>query len=488
MTAERASGAISRDGYRTEVMAVDPAAGTVIADGAPAHDLAAALRVRLGGARIWHVNSTGTGGGVVELLRSSIGRHHLLGLPAAWLVSNAPAEFFQLTKRIHHALHGRLSGGPFGRPDAELYRSAGGRQAESLANYVKANDLVVLHDPQLLPAVPGLVAIGARVAWRCHVGTRQVSPVTDMVWRMLRPYACRAYRCVFSLPEYVPAFLPAERAAVILPSIDPYAAKNREIPAEIQADLLRQIALTADPPPPDAGQAAGARLGYSVHDRLLPIDANVVLQVSRWDLLKDMAGVIDAFITWIAPSTPTHLVLAGPDPADIPDDPEGLRVYQEVARARGSAPARIRDRIHLVVLSLADFEANALVVNALQRRADVVGQKSLEEGFGLTVTEAMWKYRPVVATRAGGIGAQIDSGRQGILIEDPADLEAFGRSVVRLLTDRTLADELGRAAHQRTEEEFLADRELADTMRLYLAMLDAAASAAPASGDGDRGV
>jgi trehalose synthase len=485
MTAGRAGGAISPDGYRTEVMTVNPAAGTVIADGAPAHDLAAALRARLGGARIWHVNSTATGGGVVELLRSSIGRHRLLGLPAAWLVSNAPAEFFGLTKRIHHALHGRLSDGPFDRRDAELYQSAGERQAESLADYVKADDLVVLHDPQLLPAVPGLAAIGARVAWRCHIGTRQISPVTDMAWRMLRPYACRAYRCAFSLPEYVPAFLPTERAAIILPSIDPYAAKNREIPAEIQADLLSRIALTADPRP-DAGRAAGAPLGHSVHDRLLPSDANVVLQVSRWDPLKDMAGVIDAFITWIAPSTPAHLVLAGPDPADIPDDPEGLRVYQEVARARESAPARIRERIHLVVLSLGDFEANALAVNALQRRADVVCQKSLEEGFGLTVTEAMWKYRPVVAARAGGISSQIESGRQGILVEDPADLEAFGRSVVRLLTDRTLANKLGRAAHRRTEEEFLADRELADTLRLSLAVLDAAVPAPPGSGDGDR--
>jgi trehalose synthase len=212
----------------------------------------------------------------------------------------------------------------------------------------------------------------------------------------------------------------------------------------------------------------------------------VVLQVSRWDPLKDMTGVLNSFAAWIAPSASAHLVLAGPDPADIPDDPEGLRVYQDVVRARDSAPARIRERIHLVVLSLGDFEANALAVNALQRRASVVGQKSLQEGFGLTVTEAMWKYRPVVAARAGGIGAQVDSGRQGILIEDPADLEAFGRSVIRLLTDRTLAGELGRAAHRRAEQEFLADRELADTLRLYLAMLDACPPAAPASGDGDR--
>jgi trehalose synthase len=487
MTAGRAGGAISRDGYWAEVMTVNPAPGTVIADGAPAHDLAAVLRGRLDQARIWHVNSTGTGGGVVELLHSSIGRHRLLGLPATWLVSNAPAEFFDLTKRLHHALHGRLSGGPLDRRDAELYQQAGERQAESLADYIQADDLVVLHDPQLLSAVPGLVAIGARVAWRCHIGTRQISPVTDMAWRMLRPYAFRAYRCVFSLPAYVPAFLPAERAAVIPPSIDPYAAKNREIPAEIQADLLRRIALTADRPSRDAGQAVGARLGHSVHDSLLPGDADMVLQVSRWDPLKDMTGVLSAFITWIAPSTSAHLVLAGPDPADVPDDPEGLRVYAEVARARESAPDRMRGRIHLVVLPLGDFEANALVVNALQRRADVVCQKSLEEGFGLTVTEAMWKHRPIVATRAGGISAQIDSGRQGLLIEDPADLEAFGRAVIRLLTDRTLAAELGRAARQRTEEEFLADRELADTLRLYLAMLDADAPP-PASHDGDRAV
>jgi trehalose synthase len=491
MTAGRAGGAISPGGYRTVVMAVEPAPGTVIADGAPALNLAATVRDRLGRTRIWHVNSTGTGGGVVELLRSSIGRHRLLGLPASWLVSNAPGEFFDLTKRVHHALHGRLSGGPFDRRDAELYQVAGERQAEAIADHVNAGDLVVLHDPQLLPAVPGLVATGARVAWRCHIGTRQVSPVTEMAWQMLRPYARRAYRCAFSLPEYVPAFLPAERATVILPSIDPYAAKNREISAETQAGLLQRIALTAGPAR-DAGQTADAHLGRSVHDRLLPLDADVVLQVSRWDPLKDMIGVLNAFTTWIAPSTAAHLVLAGPDPADIPDDPEGLRVYTEVARARESAPAPIRERIHLVVLSLSDFEANALVVNALQRRATVVGQKSLEEGFGLTVTEAMWKYRPIVAARAGGISAQIDSGREGILIEDPADLEAFGQSAVRLLADRTLADELGRAAHRRTEREFLADRELADTLRLYLAMLDADAPAAPspkppeASGDGDR--
>lgn len=453
------------DGYHVDIVDVAPFPAGV--GDAEAHRLGADVRARLGTARIWHVNSTAAGGGVAELLHSSIARHTVLGLPTTWLVSNAAEAFFELTKRVHHGLHGSPAVGVLTAEDTERYRAATHRQAANLLAHIAAGDLVVLHDPQTLGAAPHLLAAGARVAWRSHIGTTDPNEHSDATWVLLRPYLDGVRHCVFTVADYAPRFIPAARVRVIRPSIDPYAAKNLDLTEEQVGALLRRVGLTG--PVPDGGDSEP--IGRVIQDQPLGPATPVVLQVSRWDPLKDMTAVMRAFAGHIAHRGDAHLVLAGPDPADVADDPEGTTVFTEVLRLYGGLPADVRARVHIVMLSLRDAHTNALVVNALQRRATVICQKSLQEGFGLTVTEAMWKGRPVVATRVGGIPAQIDSDRVGVLIDDPTDIAAFSDAVVALLDDPDRAAALGAAARARCHAEFLTERELVDYLHLYAAML-----------------
>jgi trehalose synthase len=189
-------------------------------------------------------------------------------------------------------------------------------------------------------------------------------------------------------------------------------------------------------------------------DEPVPPDAPVVVQVSRWDALKDPIGVLRGFVEEPGLDA-AHLILAGPAPNSVADDPEAVDVLREVTEVRSGLADADRRRVHLANLPTQDVDENAVIVNALQRRADVIVQKSLAEGFGLTVTEAMWKARPVVAGRVGGIQDQIDDGVSGILV-DPRDLTAFGNAVEILVSDATMAEGLGAAARHRVRERYLA--------------------------------
>jgi trehalose synthase len=193
------------------------------------------------------------------------------------------------------------------------------------------------------------------------------------------------------------------------------------------------------------------------------------VQVSRWDRLKDMAGVMEGFVRAISDDDlrGAHLVLAGPEVSGVADDPEGAAVLAECRDRWTSLPASLRDRVHLSSIPMDDVDENAIIVNALQRHATVVVQKSLVEGFGLTVTEAMWKGRPVVASKVGGIQDQITDGRDGLLLTDPYDLDEFVRVMRQPLTDTALAARLGAAAHARVLEEFLGDRHLEQYVDLF---------------------
>jgi trehalose synthase len=216
------------------------------------------------------------------------------------------------------------------------------------------------------------------------------------------------------------------------------------------------------------GTGTGSAAGTTIQDQPLPPDAPLITQVSRWDPLKDMTGVLGAFAEWVAP--PAHLLLAGPDPADIPDDPEGAAVFTEVCRMRDRLDPSLRDRVHIVLLSLADTTANSLVVNAIQRRSTVVVQKSIQEGFGLTLTEAMWKSRPIVASAVGGLAAQLTDRMDGLLVS-PLDLPGFATAVRELLARPEYAAGLGEAARRTCEEKFLTSRELLDYFDLYSSMI-----------------
>ena len=248
---------------------------------------------------------------------------------------------------------------------------------------------------------------------------------------------------------------------IIQPSIDPLAAKNRPMRPERVLALLAQIGLLEGDP--DSGSPAvlgGAP--FSAGDPL-------VVQVSRWDHLKDMEGVLRGFADHLAGRTDARLALIGPAVDGVTDDPEGARVLAECVAAWESLPRRQRDAIRLVTLPMDDPVANAVMVNAAQRHASVVVQKSLQEGFGLTVTEAMWKSRPVIASAVGGIVGQIPPGA-GILLGDPRDLDAFGETLAGVLADPSGMASMGRRARRHVRMHFLSDRHLIDYARLLAHM------------------
>jgi trehalose synthase len=196
-------------------------------------------------------------------------------------------------------------------------------------------------------------------------------------------------------------------------------------------------------------------------------DVPLVVQVSRWDRLKDMAGVLRAFVDGgVGKDTGGHLLLVGPDVAGVTDDPEGQAVLEECTAMWEKLPADARATVSLVSVPMSDLEQNAAIVNAVQRHAAVVAQKSLREGFGLTVSEAMWKARPVVGSAVGGIQDQVRDGVDGLLIDDPRDLGAFAAAVRTLLDDPARAHSMGEAAHERVRDNFLADRDLGQWMEL----------------------
>jgi trehalose synthase len=431
------------------------------------------------GRSIWHINSTARGGGVAELLQSLLAYVRGIGLDARWGVIHGEPEFFGITKRIHNMLHGAPGdGGGLGDPEREVYEQTLAPVAEALAEVVTSRDIVFLHDPQTAGLVEALLPTGAVVVWRCHVGLDHANALARTAWDFLRPYVEKADAYVFSRPDFVWEGIDRDRAFIVAPSIDVFSAKNQELGPDVVEAILGRIGLTADDPGGDGqflrhdgSTGRVVRPAEIFQDAPIPGDAAIVTQVSRWDRLKDPVGVLTGFVNQLDGGNP-HLVLAGPATAAVADDPEGAAVLEEVLEARDRLQAEQRARIHIACLPMDDVEENAAMVNAIQRRSAIVVQKSLAEGFGLTVGEAMWKGKPVVASARGGIQDQITDGVSGILLEDPADLDAFGAAVRKLLDDEPLRVRMGIAARQEVEAGFLGTRHLLDYLRMLRALLE----------------
>jgi len=422
----------------------------------------------LQGRVIWNVNSTAKGGGVVELLRPLLGYSRGSGVDARWMVISADPEFFITTKRLHNHLHG-VGGdaGTLSSGERVIYERALAPNARELSQLVRPHDVVILHDPQTAGLVPAAHDTGATVIWRCHVGLDHDNARAREAWDFLRPYLRDADALVFSRSAFVWDALPGEKIAVIQPSIDPFAPKNAEQSDAQSLAILARARLTDHVA---AGHATFTRADGTPGrvDRraemveVMPVAAGqrLVLQVSRWDALKDPLGVLHGFAHHVAGATDAHLMLAGPATAAVADDPEGAAVFASVREAWHGLSHDVRRRVHLAALPMDDPDENAAIVNALQRRADIVVQKSLAEGFGLTVAEAMWKRRAVLATRVGGIQDQIVAGESGILLHDPRNLAEFGSALVGLLEDPARRRRLGDAAHERVRQQFLGSRHL----------------------------
>jgi len=420
-----------------------------------------------GGRAVWHVNSTARGGGVAELLQSLLAYARGGGVDTRWVVVGGNPEFFQITKRIHNNLHGSPGdGGSLGEAEHGIYEETLRDNAAEMAETVAADDIVFLHDPQTAGLVKPVRETGATVVWRCHVGLDLPNDLARRAWDFLRGYVEDAQAYVFSRKEFVWEGLDSDKVWVVAPSIDAFAPKNQALDVEAVSAILGVAGLREGGDPTEArfvredGTPGRVdRAAEMFHDEPIPDDAPLITQVSRWDRLKDPMGVMRCFVENVDDGA-AHLLLAGPSVAAVTDDPEGAEVLAEVGRYRRELNPEVRRRVHLAILPMDDVQENAAIVNAIQRRSDIVVQKSLAEGFGLTVAEAMWKARPVIATKRGGIQDQIVDGESGVLLDDPLDLETMGDALGQLLGDRKYRTELGEAARRRVEDQFLGTRSL----------------------------
>jgi trehalose synthase len=401
--------------------------------------------------RIWHVNSTAQGGGVAEMLRALLPYVRGAGVDTRWVVLPGSEQFFAVTKRVHNLLHGHEGdGGALDGRARAAYEETLAPFAQELTRLARPGDVIYLHDPQTAGLVPAMQEAGLAVIWRCHVGVDNPTALARQAWDFLRPYVEGADAYVFSRREYLWEGLDEGKAWFMPPVIDPFSPKNEELDdarvRKVLADVEAKATILQEAP--------------------LAADATVVTQVSRWDKLKDPLGLLEIFEHHLDDPS-LHLALVGPDCAGVGDDPEGAAVYAEVAEHwRGMNEAR-RRRTRLISLPMSDLRENATMVNALQRRSRLVVQKSLAEGFGLTVAEAMWKARPVVAGRVGGIQDQVLDGKTGILVDDPRDLPAFARAIESIVGDGDRCSELGRAGRERIRDNYLA----VDRLREYVELV-----------------
>lgn len=431
---------------------------------------------RLRGRVVWHVNSTARGGGVAEMMSPLIGYARDGGADLRWMVVQGTPGFFTVTKRIHNMLHADPGdGGDLGPAERALYESALWDNAVELSALVRPRDVVVLHDPQTAGLIPPLRRRGARLVWRCHIGFEDLrDPLVARAWDFLAPYIRAADATVFSRAAYVPDCCSAAPVHIIAPSIDPFSPKNQDMaPGAARAILARAgiVEGAPDDPPPVYVREDGApgrvdRGADILHVGRAPRwDTPLIVQVSRWDRLKDHLGVMRGFAR-LGPMNGTRLVLAGPAVTGVADDPEGPAVLGELTRAWRALPHETRHHVQIASLPVVDVQENAAMVNALQRHAAIVVQKSLKEGFGLTVAEAMWKGRPVVASAVGGIVDQIDDGRDGLLVHDPSDPGELADALRGLLDAPERADALGAAARERVRSRLLIIRQLSEDARL----------------------
>ena len=390
---------------------------------------------------VWMINSTAQGGGVAEMMPQLISLMREMGVGVQWIVieSSDPA-FFDVTKRIHNLLHG-VGVPEISTEEISVYERESQSIAESLRQYIGSNDIVVCHDPQ--PLAAGALATaetGAASVWCSHIGRDEITPPTKTAWDYLQPWIDQYDSTVFSLPEYVPGFL-EDKTVCISPAIDPSSPKNRTLASHEILDVLANSSLVDRPTattnsllnheqPVQRLQSDGSFAPATIPDDFGVLNRPFVLQISRWDRLKGLIPLLQGFVQlkkqWYkergvndhARIASAGLILAGPNVRSVADDPEGQLVFDDLCREWQQLPIAMQKEIALLIMP-EDNHDSALIVNALQRCATIVVQNSLYEGFGLTVTEAMWKGTLTVGADRGGIRAQICDGENGKLIDRP---------------------------------------------------------------------
>jgi len=376
----------------------------------------------LKGINVVHINSTREGGGVAEILHRLIPLKNELGIQASWEVMTGEDEYYQCTKSMHNALQGdRLD-----IPERLLkqYESTNQQNYERLRSQLEAADVVFIHDPQPAPLLNLCTERKGKWIWRCHI---DASHPYRPVWKYLRPFVQGYDASIWSLPDFAQPM--PHPLYIIPPSIDPLSDKN----VELEPEMMEKVC----------------------HDYNLDPNRPILLQVSRFDRFKDPIGVIQAYRMTKAFGPPVQLVLAG---GSATDDPEGEEVLAEVRAAAQNDPD-----IHILVLPPDAHRT----INALQRVSDIVLQKSIKEGFGLTVTEAMWKGKPVIGGDAGGIRLQVINHHTGFLVNTP---QGAALRIRYLLKQRDCLNQMGEKARTFVRENFLLTRHLREYLTLMLAV------------------
>jgi len=367
---------------------------------------------------IQNINSTFTGGGVAEILSRMLPLLEQLGVDARWNTIKGSPEFFQVTKKFHNTLHGRQE--DISATDFDLFLEV---SQKNIREMELNGDIIFVHDPQPVTMVSRKKEIGRRWIWRCHI---DVSQPNQKVWSFLEPFIVQYDAAVFSAPSFSHQ-LPI-RQYLISPSIDPLSDKNKELSQQTIDSVLEKYAIPKDKP--------------------------IITQISRFDYLKDPVGVIQSF-EMVRKSIDCRLVFAG---GTASDDPESEKVLAEVNERAGGSPD-----IHILLIP----PESDLEINALQRASTVIVQKSHREGFGLTVTEALWKAKPVVASAVGGITLQVKNKFTGLL---SYGIEGTAYALRRLLTNPEYARWLGQNGREHVRYNFLITRHLREYMLLFLAL------------------
>lgn len=465
---------------------------------------------RLNGRTVWMVNSTAQGGGVAEMMPKMVTLLRELGIDTEWAVISSEEEhFFELTKRIHNLIHG--SGDPhFSRDDRELYASVSRTLAQGMKRRMGPDDILVVHDPQ--PLAMGAILsdeFGVPAIWRCHIGLDEETPATQAAWEFLRPWAEQYDRTVFSLEEYVPSFL-SERSDIIHPAIDPLSHKNRELSIHKITGILKSASLSVSPQPSLTTSFPAPALRLQRDGSFAPatrpealglLVRPIVTQISRWDHLKGFAPLLKGFAQmkkrnrngWHRDISDRHrrrlelvrLILAGPSPDSVQDDPEGEEVFRELCGLWHDLDPALQRDIAILALPMSSRKANALMVNVLQRCSSIVAQNSLREGFGLTVTEGMWKRTPILGSRAAGINEQVNDGEQGCLVANPDDPMDVATVLDEMLEAEEQREVWGRNAKLRASRRYLVFAQIHRWLEVLTQTLDRVAL--PANGQSSEG-
>lgn len=370
------------------------------------------------GNHVVHINSTYQGGGVAEILGSLVPLMNDIGIDAGWRILHGTPDFFDITKKFHNALQGENIN--FSKMKEKLYI----QNNVNFAQYTHLNhDCVVIHDPQPLPLIKFYKRMQPWI-WRFHI---DASSPNKKLWEFLKTFILRYDVVIVSSEKYIKEDLPVEHR-IIPPCIDPISPKNSEVTEKMMNKYLKKFNV--------------------------PVDKPIITQISRFDKWKDPLGVIEIYKK-VREEIDCRLVMCG---SMATDDPEGWQIYEKVKKKAN----KYLETGDIILLTI----ENNFLVNVLQRASAVIIQKSIREGFGLTVTEALWKGTPVVASNVGGIPLQISNGKNGFL-HDPFDLDGFAKTVVKILKDSEMAREIGKNGKEYVREKFLITRLLSDYIELF---------------------